>query len=253
MLTSVKDRSIIVTGAGSGIGKSIARTFAKHGAKILVVGRTEETLAATAEAISEAGGTASYVVGDVSSWDDMQAVAATAADRHGGVDTVCANAAIHPHTKLEDLEPEEWDQVMGTNLKGAFLCVKACLPHLKKSDYGRVVLTSSVTGPITALPGWTHHCATKSGMLGFMRSACMELGKHGITVNAILPGIVMTEKLMELGEDTLKRMAAEVPLNRLAKVEEVAHAALFLASREAGYITGHSLVIDGGMIIPEVH
>lgn len=253
MLTSIEGRSIIVTGAGSGIGRSIAEVFSRHGAKVLLVGRTETKLASTTEAIGKVGGTVSYKVGDVSRWDDMQAAAEAAAERYGGVDTICANAAVHPQTRLEDLEPDEWDQILGTNLKGAYLCVKACLPYLKKSDYGRVILTSSITGPITALPGWTHHCASKAGMLGFMRAACLELGQHDITVNAILPGIVMTENLAALGQETLERMAAEVPLKRLAEVEDVAHAALFLASREAGYITGQSLVVDGGVIIPEVH
>ncbi len=251
MLTSVEGRSVIVTGAGSGIGKGIAQVFGKHGAKVLVVARTEENIAATAEGINSAGGTASYMVGDVTSWDDMQSVAATAAERHGGIDTLCANAGIYPQTKLEEMDPEEWDHVMATNLKSSFLCMKACLPHLKNSDYGRVVLTSSITGPMTGFPGWTHYGATKSGQLGFMRTACMEVAKYGITVNAVLPGNTLTEGLIALGEDYLKTMAASVPLNKLGTVEDIGYAALFLASKEAGYITGHTLVVDGGQIIPE--
>ena len=251
MLTSVEGRSVIVTGAGSGIGKGIARVFAKHGAKVLLVARTEAILAAVAEEINSAGGTASHMVGDVTSWDDMQAVAATAAERHGGIDTLCANAGIYPQTKMEDMDPAEWDLVMATNLKSGFLCVKACLPHLKNSDYGRVVLTSSITGPMTGFPGWTHYGATKSGQLGFMRTACMEVAKYGITVNAVLPGNTLTEGLIALGEDYLKSMAASIPLNKLGTVEDIGYAALFLASKEAGYITGHTLVVDGGQIIPE--
>ena len=251
MLTSVEGRSVVVTGAGSGIGKGIAQVFGKHGAKVLAVARTEENIAATAEAINHAGGSASHMVGDVTNWDDMKAMAATAAERHGGIDTLCANAGIFPLTRLEDMDPDEWDHVMATNLKSSFLCVKACLPHLKNSDYGRVVLTSSITGPMTGVPGWTHYGATKAGQLGFMRTACMEVAKYGITVNAVLPGNTLTEGLIDLGEDYLTKMAASVPLNKLGTVEDIGYAVLFLASKEAGYITGHTLVVDGGQIIPE--
>ncbi len=251
MLTSVEGRSVIVTGAGAGIGKGIAQVFGKHRAKVLVVARTEETIAATAEGINGAGGTASHFVGDVTSLDDMQAMAAAAAERHGGLDVLCANAGVYPQTKIEDMDPEEWDHVMATNLKSAFLCLKACLPHLKKSDYGRVVLTSSITGPVTGFPGWTHYGATKSGQLGFIRTACMEVAKYGITVNAVLPGNVVTEGLADLGEDYLATMATSIPLGKLGTVEDIGYAALFLASKEAGYITGQTIIVDGGQIIPE--
>ena len=180
----------------------------------------------------------------------MHAVAEAAMERHGRLDVLCANAGIYPQTKLEEMSSEEWDQVMATNLKGNFLSIKACLPHLKNSDYGRIVLTSSITGPVTGFPGWTHYGASKSGQLGFMRTACMEFAKYGITVNAVLPGNTLTEGLMALGEDYLKTMAASVPLNRLGTVEDIGNAALFLATREAGYITGQTIIVDGGQIIP---
>lgn len=251
MLTSIAGRSVIVTGAGAGIGKGIAQVFARHGAKVLLVARTEARLAAAAEAINGAGGTASYFVGDVSDWDAMQAMAAAAAERHGGIDTLCANAGTYPQTKVEEMDPAEWDLVMATNLKSAFLCLKACLPELKKSDYGRVILTSSITGPVTGFPGWTHYGASKSGQLGFMRTACMEVAKYGVTVNAVLPGNIITEGLSDLGADYLKTMAASIPLNKLGTVEDIGNAALFLASKEAGYITGQTIIVDGGQIIPE--
>jgi 3-oxoacyl-[acyl-carrier protein] reductase len=164
---------------------------------------------------------------------------------------LCANAGIYPQTKLENMEVEEWDRVMSTNLKGAFVSVKACIPALKKSDYGRIVLTSSITGPITGFPGWTHYGASKSGQLGFMHTACMELAKYGITVNAVLPGNTLTEGLKALGEDYLETMAASIPLKKLGTVEDIGYAALFLASKEAGYITGQTIIVDGGQIIPE--
>ena len=140
---------------------------------------------------------------------------------------------------------------MATNLKGAFLTVKACLPYLKKSDQGRIVLTSSITGPITGFPGWSHYGATKAGQLGFMRTASIELAKYGVTINAILPGNILTEGLAALGPEYQRSMAASIPLGRLGTVEDVGYAALFLASKEAGYITGQTIVVDGGQILPE--
>jgi 3-oxoacyl-[acyl-carrier protein] reductase len=149
------------------------------------------------------------------------------------------------------MEPADWDLVMDTNLKGSFLSVKACVPWLKKSGEGRVILTSSITGPVTGFPGWSHYGATKSGQLGFMRTACIELAKYGITVNAVLPGNIVTEGLEGLGEDYLATMAASIPLKRLGSVDDIGNAALFLASREAGYITGQTIIVDGGQILPE--
>jgi 3-oxoacyl-[acyl-carrier protein] reductase len=251
MLTSVEGRSVIVTGAGAGIGKGIARVFGKHGAKVLVVARTQATIEATAEEINGAGGTAAAFSGDVTSWEDMQAMAAEAAERHGGIDVLCANAGIFPQTKMEEMDPAEWDHVMATNLKSAFLGLKACLPHLKNSDCGRMVLTSSITGPMTGFPGWAHYGATKSGQLGFIKTACMEVAKYGITVNAVLPGNIITEGLADLGEDYLGTMATSIPLGKLGTVEDIGYAALFLASKEAGYITGQTIIVDGGQIIPE--
>ena len=177
---------------------------------------------------------------------------AEAAKHHGGLDVVCANAGIFPPAKIEEMSDEQWDHVVDTNLKGCFHTVKAAIPYLKKSSQGRVIITSSITGPITGFPGWTHYGATKAGQLGFMRTACVELAKYGITVNAVLPGNIVTEGLEDLGEDYLKTMAASIPLKRLGSVEDVGHAALFLASKEAGYITGQSIIVDGGQIIPEL-
>jgi len=125
------------------------------------------------------------------------------------------------------------------------------VPHLRKSGEGRIVITSSITGPVTGFPGWSHYGATKAGQLGFMRTACMELAKFGITVNAVMPGNVVTEGLADLGEDYMKGMAAAVPLGMLGDVEDIGHAALFFASREARYITGQTLIVDGGQILPE--
>jgi 3-oxoacyl-[acyl-carrier protein] reductase len=251
MLTSIAGRSVVVTGASKGIGKGIARVFARNGGKVLVVSRHLAEAEACAEELRRDGGTAKGYAADVTQIGDMQTMADAAAVAHGGIDILCANAGIFPQAKIEDLSSEDWDQVMATNLKGTFLAVKASLPHLKNSDQGRVVITSSITGPVTGFPGWTHYGATKAGQLGFMRTACIELAKYGITVNAVLPGNVLTEGLIALGADYQNSMAASVPLKRLGTVEEIGYAALFLASKEASYITGQTIIVDGGQILPE--
>jgi 3-oxoacyl-[acyl-carrier protein] reductase len=131
------------------------------------------------------------------------------------------------------------------------LVVKACLPALERSGHGRVILTSSITGPVTGYPGWSHYGASKAGQLGFMRTVAMEVAGAGITVNAVLPGNIKTEGLGELGEEYERTMAAAIPLKRLGTVDDVANTVLFLASDEAAYLTGVAIVVDGGQILPE--
>ncbi len=248
MLTSLQGKSVVVTGASKGIGKGIARVFAKQGAKVLVVARNPDQAEACA---NELGGGASAFAADVTKLDQMQAMAQAAAERNGGIDVLCANAGVFPQAKIEDLSPEQWDEVLGCNLKGTFLSVKACLPYLKQADGGRVVITSSITGPVTGFPGWTHYGASKAGQLGFLKTAAIELARYGITINAVMPGNIVTEGLEGLGADYLKTMAASIPLKRLGSVEDIGYAALFFASKEAAYITGQTIVVDGGQILPE--
>ncbi len=145
----------------------------------------------------------------------------------------------------------QWDEVHATNLKGTFLCVQAAVPYLKKSDQGRIVITSSITGPVTGFPGWTHYGASKAGQLGFMRTACLELAKYGITVNAVMPGNILTEGMIDMGEAYIQTMANAIPLKRLGTVADIGHAALYFASKEASYVTGQTIVVDGGQIVPE--
>jgi 3-oxoacyl-[acyl-carrier protein] reductase len=251
MSASLKGKSVVVTGGSKGIGKGIARVFAGHGAKVLIVARHLKDAEATAQEFIKEGGTASAFAGDVTKLSDMQAMAKAAVDRHGGLDVLCANAGIFPQAKIEEMSPESWDEVMDTNLKGTFLAIKACIPALKNSSQGRIVITSSITGPVTGYPGWTHYGATKAGQLGFMRTACIELAKYAITVNAVMPGNIVTEGLAGLGEEYQRSMAASVPLKRLGAVEDIGHAAAFFASKEAAYITGQTIIVDGGQILPE--
>ncbi len=251
VLTSIRNKSVIVTGGTKGIGKGIAGVFAKLGAWVCVIGRNEHDGAATVEALRRGGGTATFCRGDVKEQVDMEKAAATVAGEFGGVDILCANAGIFPPAKLEEMSESAWDEVFATNLKGMFFSIKAALPYLRKSTAGRIVLTSSITGPLTGYPGWSHYGATKAGMLGFMRTAAIELARVKITINAVLPGNVLTEGASDLGQEYIDTMAASIPLKRLGTVEDIGHAVAFLASEEAGFITGQTLVVDGGQTLPE--
>jgi 3-oxoacyl-[acyl-carrier protein] reductase len=257
VLTSIAGRSVIVTGASKGIGKGIARVFANHGAKVLIVSRdlaqAEEAAAEIRASMGAGGGIASAVAADVSSAEDSARMARTAMERHGGIDIVCCNAGIFPAARLGEISVADWDQVLDINLKGTFLTVNACLPGLKARGKGRIIVTSSITGPITGYPGWSHYGASKAGQLGFVRTAAIELAPHNITVNAVLPGNILTEGMEALGAEYIARMTSAIPQRRLGSVEDVAYAALFLASDEAAFISGQTIVVDGGQVLPESH
>lgn len=251
MLTSIEGRAVIVTGASKGIGKGIAKVFADRGAKVMLAARGVEALEATAAELAAGGATVATHACDVSDWAQVQGLVDATVAAFGGVDVMCANAGIFPQVKIAEMSPDDWDGVMATNLRSAFLCTKAVLPVFEKAGKGRVVLTSSITGPVTGFPGWAHYGASKAGQLGFLRTAAIELAKVGATINAVMPGNVMTEGLDGLGQDYLDTMAASIPLGKIGSVADIGHAALFFASDEAGYITGQTLVVDGGQILPE--
>lgn len=251
MFTSLKGRTAVVTGAGSGIGKAMAKIFAKEGCNVVLTARSLDKVEKVAREIEEKGGTALALSADVRDLASMKNVAMQAEERFGGIDILLSNAGIFPEKRLEDMTDEDYDKVMDTNVKGMFHAVWACQSALKRSKHGRVILTSSITGPNTGFPGWTHYGASKAAQLGFMHSAAIELAPYGITVNAVSPGNVMTEGLESNGEDYIKQMSASVPLGHLGTADDIANAALFLASDEAGFISGHDLIIDGAQIWPE--
>lgn len=252
MFTSIAGYSVLVTGGTKGIGKGIARVFALAGANVVITGRDEASAQSACDEITAlGGGTVTYVLGDVASKADCERMAATAIERNGGIDVLCANAGIFPDAKLAVMSEADMDKVFGTNVKGTMFSVQACMPALEKSGRGRVILTSSITGPVTGFPGWSHYGASKAAQLGFMRTAAMELAPKGITVNAVLPGNIATEGLAEMGPEYRAAMEATVPLHRLGEVEDIGNAALFFATKEAAYVTGQALIIDGGQILPE--
>src|SRR5690349_9806700 len=251
MFASLQGRSAIVTGGSKGIGRGIAETFANAGVNVLITGRSQADLDNAVAALSGAPGKVSGLSADVSSPDDARRVVAEAVERHGGLDIVCANAGIFPSGRLEELTPESIEEVLAVNFKGTVYIVQAALAALTASGHGRVVITSSITGPITGYPGWSHYGASKAAQLGFLRTAAMELAPKQITINAVLPGNIITEGLIEMGQEYMDQMAASIPAARLGSVADIGNAALFFATDEAGYITGQTLVVDGGQILPE--
>ncbi|MEG6508360.1 3-oxoacyl-ACP reductase FabG [Methyloligella sp. 2.7D] len=248
MWNSMEGRTVIVTGGSKGIGKGIAEVFGKAGCNVLVVSRNLEEAEAVAKGI---GDKASGFVADVTDPEACKAMAEAAVDRYGGIDILCANAGAFPSAKLGEMTPEDFDDVIATNLKSTFLCVSAVLPAMKSRGKGRIILTSSITGPITGFPGWSHYGASKAGQLGFMRTAAIELAPYKITVNSVLPGNIMTEGLADMGDEYLDGMKAAIPLRELGAVEDIGYAALYFAADEAGYVTGQTIVVDGGQVLPE--
>ena len=188
---------------------------------------------------------------DVINKEQVQYVVQSICEKYGKLSILCSNTGIFPQVTIEDMTEEDWDKVQNINVKGAFLVIQATLKHMKKQNYGRIVLISSITGDITGYPGWAHYGASKAAQLGFMRTAALEYAKYGITINAIQPGNILTDGLIEAGEEYMNKMKSVIPVNVLGKPEDIGYTAVFLASREAGFITGQRIVVDGGQILPE--
>lgn len=245
-------KAAIVTGAGRGNGRAIARVFAAEGARVLVVDKDGDAATRVAEQLSNSTGTAVAFSADVSQQADNEAMADAAVRAFGQLDVLAANAGIYPVTRIDDMTEQSWDLVLGVNLKSVLWGVKACLPHLKARPSGRIVVTSSITGPKVAIPGLSHYAASKGGINGFIRAAALELAPHNITINAVEPGTVLTEGVRELMRpEEIEALAQAIPLKKLAEPDDIAYAMLFFASAEAKYITGQTIVVDGGQILPE--
>ena len=248
----LQSTSVLVTGGSKGIGRGIAAVFATAGANVAIAARSAAELD-TAVADLETLGTGK-VLGVQTDVTDPMACAGLAAevvDAFGGIDIVCANAGIFPEAPLATMTPAQLAEVLDVNVKGNVFTVQACLDALITSGRGRVILTSSITGPITGFPRWSHYGASKAAQLGFMRTAAIELAPHGITVNAVLPGNIFTEGLADMGEEYIAGMTRAIPAGALGKPEDIGHLAAFLATVEAGYITGQAIAVDGGQVLPE--
>ena len=238
----------LVTGASRGIGAIIASHLAKAGAKVGVNYRTSrERAAGVVEAITKAGGQAILVEGDVVQEDSAASAIQQVVDKWGRIDILVNNAGINRDRLLLRMSTDDWDQVLGVDLKGAFLCTRYVMPHLIKQRKGRVINISSVVG-ISGNPGQANYAAAKAGLIGFTKAVAREVASRSVTVNALAPGYVTTGMVDELNEETRKRILDRIPMGRFGTAEDVAEAVVFLCSDGAGYITGQVLTIDGGMI-----
>jgi 3-oxoacyl-[acyl-carrier protein] reductase len=251
MAARVEGKVAIVIGAARGIGAAIAQRLIEEGACVVIADTLEAEGHAAADKLSKRG-EATFIAADVSRKQSVDALIEATLARFGRVDILVQNAGIYPYTMLPDIAVEEWDAVLGVNLRGCFLAVQACARPMRAQRYGRIVLTSSITGPRVTSPGHGHYSASKAGINGLIRAAAIELAPDGITVNGVEPGNIMTEGMQaERSPEYVRAMERSVPLGRLGTPRDVAHAVLFLASDEAAYITGTTIIVDGGQILPE--
>jgi 3-oxoacyl-[acyl-carrier protein] reductase len=245
-------KSVIITGAAKGIGRGVAEVFAEEGADVVIADVDLDEAEAAAAAIRDGGGAAVAAHVDVTDPDSLEACVSDTVERTGGLDVLIHNAGIYPDVRLVDMSVEDWDQVHGVNLRGTFLAVKAVLPTMLEQGRGRIVITSSITGPRVGNPGLAHYSASKAGVNGFVKTAAIELARSGITINTVEPGNIMTPGMTDvLGADYIRDQERSIPMGKLGTPEDIAYAMLYLASDEAGYVTGQSIVVDGGQILPE--
>ena len=241
------ERVVIVTGGGLGIGRAFSHALAREGARVVIADIEAEIGEKTA---AELG--AAFIRSDISKMADAQAAVNLAVERHGRLDILVQNAGIYPWQLLEDTTGDDWDRVMSVNLRGTFNAARAALDPMKRQGYGRMPFTSSITGPHVTSPGHGHYSATKAGINGLIRSAALEFAGYGITVNGVEPGNILTEAIeLHRGAAYIKNMEDSIPLGRLGSPRDVANAFLFLASDDASYITGTTIIVDGGQLLPE--
>lgn len=246
------DRICLVTGGGQGIGRSIALAFAVHGATVVIADLSAERAQSVVEEITVAGGRAHAAAMDVTDRSSIEQLMTLCSTLFGGLDVLVHNAAYFPLRSFADIDALLLERTLAVNLKAAFWLTQAALPLLRGSSAGRVLVTSSVTGPRVAYPGLAHYAASKAGLNGFVRAAALELASAGITVNGVEPGMIETAATGNLGGETLSsELIRGIPLGRLGRPQDIANAMLFLASDAAAYITGQTLVVDGGALLPE--
>jgi 3-oxoacyl-[acyl-carrier protein] reductase len=245
------NRVALVIGAARGIGRGIAERFLEEGANVVIADRDDAAGQATAEALRPAG-RVRFVHCDISLRSDAESAVNSAVDHFGKLDILMQNAGIYPWRLIENTEPEEWDSVLAVNLKGTYLAARAALPVMKASGQGRMIFMSSITGPRVTAPGHGHYSASKAGINGFIKAAAIEFAAYAITVNGVEPGNIMTEGMRQhRSPEFIRSMEETVPLGRLGSPRDVANAVLFLASDDASYITGTTIIVDGGQTLPE--
>ncbi|MDX2302724.1 MAG: 3-oxoacyl-ACP reductase FabG [Microscillaceae bacterium] len=241
----LKDRVAIVTGGARGIGKAISELFAKEGAQVVIwdlLDAGEET----AEGIRMQGGQAVFKKVSVADFEQVTAEAQAVFERYGSIDILINNAGITRDKSFLKSTPEEWQLVMDVNLSSVYYCSKAVVPFMQQNNYGRIVSASSSTG-LRGNFGQTNYAASKAGIIGMTKTMAIELGKFGITVNAIAPGFTVTEMTAQIPEEVTKGMLEHIPVRKVAQPIDIAYGYLYLASDEASFVSGICLPIDGGV------
>ena len=242
----MKDRVVFITGASQGIGRACALEFARAGASVVVGARQQDKLASLVNEITDLGGSALAVPLDVAEKDSIKEAFSEARESVERIDILVNNAGITRDGLAVRMSTENWNQVMDTNLNGAFACIQAVLPSMMKARWGRIINISSVVGA-SGNPGQANYVASKAGLVGLTKSLAQEVASRGITVNAVAPGFIETAMTDGLSDKAREKLLESIPLRRIGSVDEVSSAVRFLATEEASYITGHVLHVNGGL------
>lgn len=248
----LKDRIALITGSSRGIGKSIALTMAREGAKIGINyvadpdGRNLKDAETVAAEIVDMGGECLILQADVSDDTQVDMMVNTLVEKFGKIDILVNNAGIIRDITLKKMTKQDWDAVIGVNLTGVFNCTRAVIEYMREAGYGRIICISSISGQQGNI-GQCNYAAAKAGIMGFTKSVAREGARKGITANAIAPGIIVTEMGLSIPEDFLNTFKQQIPIGKLGEPEDIANAALFLASDESSYITGQVIHVNGGL------
>ena len=235
---------VIITGGARGIGEGICKVFCNEGATVALWDVLEEGQT-TADNISANGGNIFFQNVDVTSQESVDTAVKKIIDNHGKIDILINNAGIIRDRSILKMTREEWDMVQSVNVDSLFVTAKAVLPHMKAANYGRIISASSINAFQGAF-GQTNYTASKAAIVGFTHSLCREVGKYNITVNAVAPGFIKSEMSDSMPDEIIKAGIAQIPVGRIGTAEDMGHAYLFLASKEAGFVSGHTLHANGG-------
>jgi 3-oxoacyl-[acyl-carrier protein] reductase len=244
-MKTLEGRVAIVTGASRGIGRAVAASLSEAGATVLLGARDADKLAEVVAEIAARGGRARALCLDIARRESVEACFQAALEEHGRLDILVNNAGITRDTLLLRMKPEQWDEVIATNLTGAFHCTQAALRPMLKARYGRIVNVTSVVG-LMGNAGQANYAASKAGLLGFTKAVAREVATRGITVNAVAPGFIETDMTAAMTEKAREAMSAGIPMGRIGLPVDVAGPVLFLVSDAAAYVTGQTLAVDGG-------
>ncbi|MEM2911762.1 MAG: SDR family NAD(P)-dependent oxidoreductase [Candidatus Bathyarchaeia archaeon] len=245
---SLKDKVAIVTGAGQGIGREIALSLARNGAKVVIIDISNKIFEVLKE-IEKLGHDGLAVRCDVSNVNEVEKAVKEVLSKFGGVDILVNNAGIYPFKSLTDMSEQDWDNVLNINLKGTFLFTRAVLPKMIEEKKGKIINIASIAGSVVGYPNLTHYSASKGGIVGFTRALALEVAQHGINVNAVSPGPILTPGTEAIGKEMYEQIKRSVPLGRWGLPEDVANLVIFLASDESSFITGQNIIVDGGLTV----